>query len=76
MVSATGQAIDSGLCRTEYRSKGKKKKKTDQTDYYALLGLQQERWTATEQQIKLGKCTTTLLIWAELLYVGGIDCTP
>ncbi|KAK9787621.1 hypothetical protein WJX73_010169 [Symbiochloris irregularis] len=39
---------------TEYRSKGKKKKKkSDQTDHYALLGLQQERWTATEAQIKL-----------------------
>ena len=44
------------LCRTEYKSKGKKKKKkSDQTDHYALLGLQQERWTATEAQIKLGQ---------------------
>ena len=59
---ADGHTKGSGLMRilactlrTEYKSKGKKKKKkSDQTDHYALLGLQQERWTATEAQIKLG----------------------
>ena len=46
------------LCRTSWKSKGKKKKKDDKSqklDLYALLGLQNERWTATEAQIKLGE---------------------
>ena len=42
--------------RTNWKSKGKKKKKggSDRVDLYALLGLQNERWTATELQIKNG----------------------
>jgi DnaJ family protein C protein 2 len=39
------------------RSKSKRKlsdKKKKDTDYYALLGLQNERWMATDQQLKLG----------------------
>jgi hypothetical protein len=42
--------------RTNWKSKGKKKKKgaSDKVDLYALLGLQNERWTATEGQIKNG----------------------
>lgn len=39
------------------RSKSKRKlaeKKKKDVDYYALLGLQNERWTATDAQIKLG----------------------
>ena len=37
------------LCRTSWKSKGKKKKddKSQKLDLYALLGLQNERWTAT-----------------------------
>lgn len=40
------------------RSKSKRKladKKRKEADFYALLGLQNERWMATEQQIKLGE---------------------
>jgi len=40
------------------RSKSKRKlsdKKKREADFYALLGLQNERWTATDQQIKLGE---------------------
>ena len=41
--------------RTEFRSKGKKKKKkSERPDFYALIGLVNERWTATDNQIKLG----------------------
>lgn len=40
------------------RSKSKRKLASDKDkkrkDLYALLGLQNERWTATEQQLKLG----------------------
>ncbi len=45
-----------GSRRTNWKSKGKKKKKggSDRVDLYALLGLQNERWTATELQIKNG----------------------
>ena len=44
-------------CRINWKSKKKKKKKgTDnRLDLYALLGLQNERWTATDAQIKLGE---------------------
>ena len=43
------------VCRTEYRSKGKKKKRSsERPDFYALIGLKHERWMATENQIKLG----------------------
>jgi len=44
-------------CRTNWKSKKKKKKKgkDDRLDLYALLGLQNERWTATDAQIKLGE---------------------
>ena len=37
--------------------KKKKSKRSKEADLYGLLGLQNERWTATEQQIKLGACT-------------------
>jgi len=55
-----GLHSDRCLCllrrRTNWKSKGKKKKKgaSDKVDLYALLGLQNERWTATEGQIKNG----------------------
>ena len=44
-------------CRTNWKSKKKKKKKgkDGRLDLYALLGLQNERWTATDAQIKLGE---------------------
>ena len=43
-------------CRTSWKSRGKKKgKQNDRPDLYALLGLQHERWMATDAQIKLGK---------------------
>jgi hypothetical protein len=44
--------------RVSWKGKKKKKKKDDKSkkeDLYALLGLQNERWTATEAQIKLGE---------------------
>lgn len=40
-------------CRWQH--KGKKKKQTDKEDLYALLGLANERWTANDNQIKLGQ---------------------
>jgi hypothetical protein len=36
--------------------KKKKKKDGSKPDYYKLLGLQNERWMATEVDIKLGTC--------------------
>ena len=48
------------LCRVEWKGKKKKKKKdkeTDKLDLYGLLGLNAERWTATEAEIKLGTAT-------------------
>ena len=43
--------------RINWKSKKKKKKKgkDNRLDLYALLGLQNERWTATDAQIKLGE---------------------
>ncbi len=51
------------LCRTNWKSKKKKKKKgkDGRLDLYALLGLQNERWTATDAQIKLGESTQPAL---------------
>ena len=49
--------------RTEFKSKGKKKKKkSERPDLYALIGLVNERWTATENQIKLGASAMLLFI--------------
>ena len=42
------------LCCSRWQHKGKKKKQGDKEDLYALIGLANERWTATENQIKLG----------------------
>lgn len=39
------------MCRWQH----KKKKKSDKEDLYALIGLANERWTADDNQIKLGK---------------------
>lgn len=36
-------------------TKKKSKRKKDKQDLYALLGLKNERWTATESQLKNGK---------------------
>lgn len=36
------------------KKKKKKKKDGSKPDYYKLLGLQNERWMATEADIKLG----------------------
>lgn len=40
----------------KFRGKGKKKgaKDVKRKDYYALLGLENERWTATDHQLKMG----------------------
>ena len=53
----TSKSHVSFLCRTNWKSKKKKKKKgkDGRLDLYALLGLQNERWTATDAQIKLGE---------------------
>lgn len=43
----------------DFKASGKKKrkvKKKTEEDLYALLGLQHERWTATDAQLKLGEC--------------------
>ena len=52
------------FCRTNWKSKKKKKKKgkDGRLDLYALLGLQNERWTATDAQIKLGESTQPALL--------------
>ena len=44
------------VCRVEWKGKKKKKKdkQPDKQDLYGLLGLNAERWTATEAEIKLG----------------------
>jgi len=43
-----------------WQHKGKKKKQSDKEDLYALIGLANERWTANDNQIKLGMpCCTT-----------------
>lgn len=36
--------------------------KQKDTDYYALLGLQHERWTATESQMKQGEPNTAVCV--------------
>lgn len=43
------------LCWCRWQHKGKKKKQSDKEDLYALLGLGNERWTANDNQIKLGQ---------------------
>jgi hypothetical protein len=43
------------------KSKSKRKTvKTKDLDYYALMGLKHERWTATEAQLKHGGCLQRL----------------
>lgn len=45
--------------RVSWKGSNKKKKKDSKKkgeDYYALLGLKNERWTATPKQLKDGKC--------------------
>ena len=46
--------------------KGKKNKKQkrakDKHDYYKLLGLENERWMATEAQINKGACRSHALL--------------
>lgn len=42
-------------CWRRWQHKGKKKKQSDKEDLYALLGLGNERWTANDNQIKLGQ---------------------
>lgn len=51
-----------------FKASGKKKrkvKKKTEEDLYALLGLQHERWTATDAQLKLGE-------WLAV-YLGNLD---
>ena len=43
------------ICWCRWQHKGKKKKHSDKEDLYALLGLGNERWTANDNQIKLGQ---------------------
>ncbi len=58
------------LCR--WQNKGKKKKdKSKQVDLYALLGLANERWTATDAQIKLGEPSK----WQLLLSQASMQCS-
>lgn len=46
------------LCRVNWKGskRRKDKKKKEGQDMYALLGLANERWMATESQIKNGTC--------------------
>jgi hypothetical protein len=65
-VPLSSRPSSSGLADSDFqpppgvswkRSKSKRKlddKKKKEADYYALLGLQNERWMATDSQIKLG----------------------
>lgn len=58
-VTVCGTAIIdwsmAGGHRVSWTGKKKKKKKDgSKLDYYKLLGLQNERWMATENEIKLG----------------------
>jgi hypothetical protein len=61
-------------CRSNRRvdwkgsKKKKKSKRSKEADLYGLLGLQNERWTANEQQIKLGRHT--------LLRPSPTPCSP
>lgn len=48
--------------RDKWKGKGKKKAKVKaKMDYYALLGLQNERWAATPDQIRLAYRKSALL---------------
>ena len=60
-------------CRINWKSKKKKKKKgkDNRLDLYALLGLQNERWTATDAQIKLGEPSK----WQLLLSQASMQCS-
>mmetsp|Transcript_36400 Transcript_36400/g.102819 ORF Transcript_36400/g.102819 Transcript_36400/m.102819 type:complete len:682 (-) Transcript_36400:227-2272(-) len=51
---AKGPSVDYGEPEGPWKSKGKKKKKkkSERGDLYALIGLKNERWTASEKQIK------------------------
>jgi len=40
--------------RTQAKTKATRRKGEGREDYYALLGLQHERWLATEAQLKTG----------------------
>ncbi|GBF99777.1 hypothetical protein Rsub_12217 [Raphidocelis subcapitata] len=58
------------------RSKSKRKlsdKKKKEADYYALLGLQNERWMATESQIKLAYRRTCLEAHPDKALIGVDD---
>lgn len=59
----------------EYKSskkkKDKKKKGDKKLDYYALLGLQHERWTATDNQIKMAYRKTCLEHHPDKKAAGG-----
>eukprot|EP00891_Asterochloris_glomerata_P005900 jgi/Astpho2/5900/e_gw1.00080.75.1_t len=60
------------LCR--WQNKGKKKKdKSKQVDLYALLGLANERWTATDAQIKLAYRKTALEHHPDKAGAGIVD---
>lgn len=50
------RAFHLAVRRVSWTGSKKKKKKKDgsKPDYYKLLGLQNERWMATENDIKLG----------------------
>lgn len=51
-------------CRWQH--KGKKKKQTGKEDLYALLGLANERWTANDNQIKLGQFCCSIPVLSSL----------
>ena len=59
-----------------WQHKGKKKKQSDKEDLYALIGLANERWTANDNQIKLGglQCTLALSMQPSMLHVLQLQC--
>lgn len=59
-----------------FKASGKKKrkvKKKTEEDLYALLGLQHERWTATDAQLKLGECLAMHLAGLDVSYVSYVS---
>lgn len=42
------------LIRVNWKKTGKKKKKSEKVDLYELLGLENVRWMATDEQVKSG----------------------
>lgn len=51
-AAAGADGVDAEEASARYKGKGKKKQKSDRKDLYALLGLENERFMATDAQLK------------------------